>query len=199
MDAALHWLQIGFPIDTIKLVVRDEESLSEALPLFKAGASGLNALPVSGSAGSEKMKMQAGRGVQTATFEVFISYSREDESAAKAFEAILQGSGLTVFRDLTALEVGDSWQHKIYDAMESCTAVAIFLSPSFLASKMCIEEFNIAKTRHREGDDIVLFPILLREAKLPAYIRQVQYVDCRVSDQAKISAAADNLVRRLRA
>lgn len=35
LDAATHWLAIGFPLSTIKLVVRSKDSLSEALPIFR--------------------------------------------------------------------------------------------------------------------------------------------------------------------
>jgi len=108
-------------------------------------------------------------------------------------------SGLAVFRDLTAIEVGDPWQHKIYDALEGCTAAAILLSPAFLESKMCKDEFNIAYARKRDQENIVLFPILLRDAALPTYMRLINYTDCRINDHTKISAAAEQLARLLRA
>jgi hypothetical protein len=75
----------------------------------------------------------------------------------------------------------------------------MFLSPSFLHSKMCKEEFNIAKARDRDQENIVLFPILLRDAELPTYMKLINYVDCRINDQAKILAAAGQLVRKLHA
>jgi TIR domain len=84
---------------------------------------------------------------------------------------------------LTGIEVGDPWQHKIYDALEGCAAAAILLSPPFLESKMCKDEFNIAYAR---------------DAALPTYMRLINYTDCRIDDHAKISAAAKQLVRKVR-
>ncbi len=202
VDAAVHWLHTGYPLDTIKLVVRSEQSLGEALPLFRAGASILNSLTLSGRAGAAPTGnplIQIEGEIKAANFDVFISYSRQDELAAKALEATLVSSGLAVFRDLTAIEVGDPWQHKIYDALEGCTAAAILLSPAFLESKMCKDEFNIAYARKRDQENIVLFPILLRDAALPTYMRLINYTDCRINDHTKISAAAEQLVRLLRA
>ena len=36
MDAAVHWLRVGFPIEKIKLVVRNDLSVEEALPIFQS-------------------------------------------------------------------------------------------------------------------------------------------------------------------
>lgn len=201
MEFAVRWLQIGYPLDTIKFVVRSETSLAKATPLFKAGVKFIDNLGA-----ANRVELPSGRTVsipkdsdkKSSNFDVFISYSREDESAAKALESVLTSSGFAVFRDLTAMEVGDGWQQKIYDALEKCAAAAILLSPAFLSSKMCKEEFNIAKARQRDLEDIILFPMLVRDAALPTYMRLTNYTDCRINDPTKISVAAEQLIRRLR-
>ncbi len=68
---------------------------------------------------------------------------------------------------------------QVVRAIDDCNKVLTFYSPSYLDSKVCIEEFNIALCRHRESEDPVLLPVYLYSASLPTYMRLVQFSDCR--------------------
>jgi TIR domain len=192
LDAAKHWLAIGFPMHTIKLVVRSESALAEALPIFRkygrARTSAKNRPRKPARRSGAKAPIE-----HSARYDVFVSYSHQDGDAARHLAANLQRFGLRVFIDRSEIDVGASWQQKIFDALESCSATATLYSPSYLQSKVCQEEFNISRLRHRESDQGVIFPVLLEDTELPAYMRVLNYVDCRINDMAKIASAADNL------
>jgi hypothetical protein len=74
--------------------------------------------------------------------------------------------------------------------------VLALYSPAYLASRICREEFNLARLRHAEESD-VLFPVLLRQSELPLYMRAIHYLDCREADAAKLRSAADELAAAL--
>ncbi|CAN5330626.1 hypothetical protein BH10PSE6_BH10PSE6_46360 [soil metagenome] len=132
-------------------------------------------------------------------YDVFISYSRKDEEAAKHLHKCLTEPphALKVFIDKQAIDIGAAWQQEIFDALENCRSTAVLYSPDFLQSKVCKEEFNIAWMRRRETDAPV-FPLLVREVALPTYMRLVNYVDCCTSDTAKIADAATTVAVNLK-
>ncbi len=59
-------------------------------------------------------------------------------------------------RDKTAAD-------QVVRAIDDCNKVLTFYSPSYLDSKVCIEEFNIALCRHRESDR----PVYCRSISIP--------------------------------
>ena len=130
-------------------------------------------------------------------YDVFVSYSRKDKGAAGYLAKCLEGAKLRVFIDKVDIEPGASWQQKIFDALDSCNLTAVLYSPDFIKSEYCKDEFNIAYLRRKKQNRNVLFPLLLRKADLPTYMEALNYVDCRISDKAKIKAAAKQLIASL--
>jgi hypothetical protein len=191
LTAAKNWLTIGFPLRTIKLVVRSEGALAEAIPIFKRYQEpGSPTGPQAGTQGQD-------RSSHAAAYDVFVSYSRQDEGAAQHLATRLKQSGLTVFIDRSEIDVGSSWQQKIFDALESCQVTVALYSPGFVESKVCKEEFNISWARGREEGRSMIFPLLVRDASLPTYMKLLNYIDCRVSDHGKIASAASALATNL--
>ena len=93
--------------------------------------------------------------------------------------------------------VGAAWQQHIFDSLDQSRKVICALSPDYLASRVCKEEFNIALFRHREASDGVLLPLYLYTAELPTYMKLVQYEDVREGDRAKIAGSAERLLGQL--
>jgi hypothetical protein len=71
------------------------------------------------------------------------------------------------------------------------------LSPDYLGSKVCKEEFNIAWIRARETDEDLIFPVYLYTAALPTYMKYRNYFDCREGDRSKIAEASKKLLSAL--
>jgi TIR domain len=113
-------------------------------------------------------------------YDVFISYWRRDKSAAQHLIKKLNEPGLASSSTGWKIKTGASWQQKIFDALDDCNLTAVLYSPTYLQSKVCKEEFNIAWIRQRELEREVLFPRLIEDASWPTYMKMLNYEDCRV-------------------
>ncbi|HEY6912165.1 MAG TPA: toll/interleukin-1 receptor domain-containing protein [Myxococcales bacterium] len=130
-----------------------------------------------------------------ASYDCFISYSREDEKEVDALVQQLKNAHpeLRVFQDKLEIQLGDSWQSELDEVLETCRKVIAIYSPTYLTSRMCMEEFNMARLRHRENESGVLLPVYLRSTKLPLYMRSLQYFDCREADPKRIAGCCERL------
>jgi hypothetical protein len=187
IDAAAKWLEIGIPVEVIKIVERDEakaRSLQKTMSRLKALRQGplLRQAALPGRSGGFE-------------YDVFMSYAHEDSEAADYLvsELAAHPSGPRVFQDAPSIRPGDPWQQRVWEALDACRKIVALYSEPYLMSKVCQEEYNIARTRHRnEGD--VLVPIYLASAKLPTYIRILDYIDCRESDRTRLQAALPEIL-----
>jgi hypothetical protein len=187
VDAAVHWLSAGLPLDCIKIVIRDRDTGDEGMleEAFAAVKAAVTASP-------------AAR-VAPWRFDLFVSYSHKDKASVDFLVGEIKRANPSVrlFLDRLELRPGAAWQQHIYDALEQSRKVATFFSPPYLQSKVCVEEYNIAHTRHRESAESVLLPVYLRSAPLPTYMRLVQYIDAREGEAPHLTAAATELTRNL--
>jgi len=197
VDAATHWLGAGLPLDVIRIVAYSTDDLAAAKAVFAEAKSQLTA--GSATRGATEPGAAAPGEDEEIEFDVFLSYAHEDATAAELFEEELlrQRPGLRLFFDRKSLKTGSAWQPEIFESLDHCHRVVAMLSPSYLASRVCKEEFNIAWVRGREADEDVLFPLYLLTAALPTYMKYRQYADCRELDLVKLAGAAAELVALL--
>jgi len=189
VKAAVNWLALGLSLECIKIVARisydtaDEDEYRAAFARVKEAISHDAADPSSASP----------------HYDVFISYAHEDEKEVRLLveDLLSRRCELRVFLDRLELKPGMSWQQHIFEALDDSRRVVSVLSPDYLASKVCKEEFNIAMVRHRESSEEILTPLYLRSANLPTYMRLLQYVDSREADRSKIEQAAQVILDRL--
>ncbi len=182
-EAAHHWLASGLPVNVIKLVVFEGASVARLQTLFETLSCRQ----------TETVRDTGAQPREAPLYHLFMSYAHLDAAAVDVLVANLRTArpGLRVFQDTLEINPGLSWQAEIDSALESCQRVITVYSPAYLASPVCIEEFNMARLRHRESPTPVLFPIYLRTvAQLPLYMKMVQHVDCREADLARLAAAA---------
>jgi hypothetical protein len=180
VNASLHWLSAGLPVDTIKIVVYAE---GEAELLRRQFASLVTA---SSPIVHASEAAHAGREV----YDFFVSYAHDDRAEVDVLVEALKGArpSTRVFQDKLELKLGEAWQEELDRALEFCRKVIAVYSPSYLKSKMCMEEFNMARLRHRESEKGVLLPIYLRSANLPLYVRSLQYMDCREGNVGRVKS-----------
>lgn len=188
VEAAWHWLAIGLPLRRLKIVVHPNDNPAAMAVVFGRVKERLGAVSVSHGAAARPPK-----------FDAFISYSHEEREQADALISALAGArpALRLFVDRLELRPGAAWQQHIYDALDDCRKVVTLLSPAYLASKVCKEEFNIAVFRHRESSEDVLIPIFLRTANLPTYMKLLQGLDAREGQPEKLAEVADRLVHEI--
>ena len=187
LDAAMHWMSIGFPLKTLKIVTYSDKQSNEAKELFG------------------KFKNANQPSVQTKKlinkYDVFISYAHENRVAMEILceELLKQDSSIKIFLDKKDINVGASWQKKIFESLDECKKVVVLYSPDYLQSKVCQEEYNIAWARDRNtSEDIdIMFPINLYSSNLPTYMKVKNFVDCREGDYEKIKIASSKLVSEL--
>jgi hypothetical protein len=216
LDAALHWLARGLPVEVIKVVVYSAEDAETARALFARIKSRYTARPYRGALPRvahatrsidrelhvEYAAYDADDDAETEAepYDCFISYAREDEAEVQALVRTLKEvkPDARIFLDRLEINLGDSWQAEIDEALEGCRKVIAVYSPAYLQSKVCIEEFNMARLRHRENGGGVLVPIYLRtvDPRLPLYMRSLNYVDCREGDPGRIDSACRGVVAK---
>jgi hypothetical protein len=182
-DASVHWLSAGLPLDRVKIVIRDSRSLRETFSRVK----------------SRHAMVSSGPQSPAFSFDVFVSYSHRNKANIDDLVKNLQGRrpSLRVFLDRLELRPGVAWQQHIFESLDQSRKVICALSPDYLASKVCNEEFNIALIRHREATDGVLLPLYLYTSELPTYMKAIQYEDVREGDHAKIAESAERLLQQL--
>jgi len=186
LEAAINWLEIGLPLERLTIVAHQDAHAEEARQVFRARKAEYE-MPSTAPA-------PAGF-----DYDVFISYAHANTAEREALEAALQAArpGIRVFVDRHEIEIGVSWQLKIFESLERSRKVVALLSPEYLASKACKEEFGIAWIRgNRIGKDL-LFPLYVHTAGLPAYMAYWNYLDCRDGDQSRLAEASQRLLEAL--
>jgi hypothetical protein len=180
LEASFHWLGIGLPLECIKIVGFGDnwqlDLYGEVFAEFKSRTATFQPPPPP----------------QRWKYDAFISYSHRDTGIVDHFRMQLTHArpSIRLFVDRLALQPGAAWQQQLFEVIDDCAKVIPFLSPDYLDSKICKEEYNIAYYRHRDSDTGVLVPVYLRSAQLPTYMKVTQWIDCREADVDKIGAAA---------
>ena len=112
------------------------------------------------------------RGMTSAAFDVFVSYSHEDEakqggrvlSFIKSFEdeySVVTGEDLRIFVDRDGIEWGDAWRERISKGITEATFFLPVITPKFLLSKECRKEFlDFAREAELRSLEKLLLPIL---------------------------------------
>lgn len=177
LRAAVHWLSQGLPLKCLKIVESVPEKAGRLHSAFKSAEFQTHA---SISAPQSAMR-----------YDAFISYSRNDREYARVVADALResNSAARIFVDELELNPGESWQQAIYDILDASARIITLISPDYLQSKVCKEEFNIALFRNRESEANILFPIYLKTTVLPTYMKMVNYADCREADAEKLRRA----------
>lgn len=183
LQAAVNWFLLDLPLEVIRLVEVSEKKAYEmkgAFAILKRAYAD---------------QTRVANTTPEYRYDVFISYSHKNRHEAQFIheELLRANPALRVFIDEAELDTGAAWQQALYEALDDCHRVIAVLSPHYLQSKVCKEEFNIALARHREQGSTVLSPIYLYSAPLPTYMQMIQFADCREFDHDALRAACQQL------
>lgn len=187
VDAAEHWMALGLPLKRLKIVAHSSYQADEARQLFAV-------LKEKHNRSSPPVETE-----QHSQYDVFISYAHEDKEAAEVIVEELKKlwPAVRIFLDRLSIKIGSAWQPEIFEAIDACKKILVLFSPSYLNSKVCKEEFNIAWARSREAGEDYVFPLYLYSAALPTYMKYRLYLDCREFDAFKVRSACADLVTSL--
>ncbi|GAC1560463.1 MAG: hypothetical protein NVS2B7_34910 [Herpetosiphon sp.] len=185
LDAATHWLTLGLPVHTLKIVVFLPEQVTTARSTFVEWSNS-HAVPTL-------------MPTHNYSYDLFMSYSHENKDSVDFLVTYLmkQRPKLRIFLDRKALDPGMAWQQEIYEAIDNCRYVVAIYSPDYIRSKMCRNEFGIATYRQLNQGNQLLFPIFLFDAQLPSYMGAIHYDDCREGSEELLVEACHRILTRL--
>lgn len=183
IEASINWFKLGLPVKTLKIV---EVSSTKAMEL-KGAFAVLKHYYHTQEQNNRRQQFE---------YDYFISYSHDDiEQVSFLYDELHRiNPDVRVFMDRQNLKAGSAWQQELYETIDRCAQIITVYSPTYLASKVCREEYNIALMRHREEGDI-LVPLYLYSASLPTYMKLIQYLDCREADYDKITASCASMLQ----
>ncbi len=140
--------------------------------------------------------------VDEETYDVFLSYAEEDKDAAAKITQVLQAelADVRVFDYRFSIDVGQSWQQEIDEAIESCRKIVALMSEDYFESPECKEELMIARLRNKRSNFEVFFPLYWKDAgqALALWLQAITYSDCREGDAEKLGDVSKRLAEQLR-
>jgi hypothetical protein len=111
--------------------------------------------------------------------QVFTSYSRRDTETVDNIVEEMNQAGISVWIDREAIKAGNTWRVQIVQAIDTCDAFVLMLSPNSAASDNVRREIDLASESGR-----VIFALVLEPVKLPPEIRYqlagLQFIDVKM-------------------
>ena len=111
--------------------------------------------------------------------QVFTSYSRRDTETVDTIVEKMSQAGLSVWIDREAIRAGNQWRVQIVQAIDTCRAFVLMLSPNSAASDNVRKEIDLSQDSGR-----TIFAVMLEPTKLPAEIRYqlagLQFIDVQM-------------------
>src|SRR4051794_11996616 len=118
-------------------------------------------------------------------FDVFLSYSRRDETVVRRVAERLVRTGLTPWFDKWSLTPGGAWQEEMGAGLDASSACAVFIGPGDLGAWES-QEGAVAVDRAAKDRRFRLIPVLLPGVEdpfdpntLPHFLRARTWVDFR--------------------
>ncbi len=121
---------------------------------------------------------------------IFLSYPHKDTSKAQQLQAVLTQGGHEVWTDAEII-AGQNWREQLEAEIQRTDAIALALTPNWLASPICQWEFVTAVENSKK-----VIPVLLSAGmSLPNRLSRYQYADLsRGFDRATVQKLLDDLV-----
>ncbi|XP_068703080.1 uncharacterized protein [Montipora foliosa] len=191
LDSAIHWIKAGLLLKNLKIVLHSRnphqydtsfEGLFNCFQEFKDKYD------------DKKLEYET-----EVIYDVYVSNSPKDHECALSIVTFLQAQkSVSVFHDFQELNENESWQEEIFNIMGKCSRVIALLSPSYLETESCIEQYNMALCINRRSNGTFLAPFYITSVdSMPTYMSLIQYEDCRPKDAWKIRTASDNVAESL--
>lgn len=111
--------------------------------------------------------------------KVFISYSRADTDFVNRLCKELELRGVSIWRDVKDIQVGDSIIQSIQDGIKQSNFFLLVLSKSSVKKKWVLREYQTAlnKQLSKDGISIKILPVLKEGCEIPELLRDIKYAD----------------------
>jgi hypothetical protein len=131
------------------------------------------------------------------TYDVFISYGREDIDWVRTLAENLYRAGLEVFFDEWDILAGDIIGLRREEGLRTATAGIVVLSPNSVRPAWVNEEY-FALLERATGGQHRLIPVLLGEVELPPFVKSRKYIDFCGADKFTYRRRFEELVGAVR-
>ncbi|XP_072027087.1 uncharacterized protein [Amphiura filiformis] len=199
-ETAMNWMKAGLPLKLLKIVLfariedgkvnksfmRRHEDLCRKFDQIKETYS-------------QKEKEEYDEDVPS-EYDVYLSCSEKDSNIATKLEEELQKArpDIKICKEYQKLDKDSAWQTDMYDIMRKCARVVPVLTPNYLTSLSCLEQYHLALCCNRRTRRHLLAPLYVHSVEnLPTYISLVQYVDCRENDETKLAQSCSDLAKSI--
>ncbi|XP_071080878.1 uncharacterized protein [Haliotis cracherodii] len=180
VDGACHWIKAGLPLRCLKIVLYAAELNMrdiEAVKLFKQ---------------LKKVweKQNLTQPEEDQSIDVFISHSNHDNHWADKIAAQLTEirPGLKVYKQQLQFSADEVWQENVFHVMMQSVRIIAILSPAYVESQECLEQFNIALCVNRLSAHHQICPMYVETVtSIPSYMQLVQYVECRQRKEGEVT------------
>ncbi|XP_072037364.1 uncharacterized protein [Amphiura filiformis] len=195
--AAVNWMKAGLPLRLLKIVLYAK---SIDGPVHQSSFANSRYGDVCGKFAELKEKYDSQYLVPKAVpieFDIYLSYSEDDQGVVATIQDGLKSikSDVRIYGNKQKIDSEAVWQQDMYQVMIRSARVVTVLSPHYLKSTACVEQYNIALCCNRRAHRDMLAPIYVNSIDLmPTYMGLVQYVDCRPNDNKKIEEACKALI-----
>jgi hypothetical protein len=126
---------------------------------------------------------------------IFLSHSSRDKQFVTKLASDLANLGFPVWFDSWELEMGDSLHNKIYEGIDSSSAMILVMSKNSVKSSWVNKELRGALLKEEELKNRFLIPIKLDDCKIPLPVRDRIFADFSSGYQMQL----EKLERALRA
>jgi TIR domain len=191
LTAATRWMEFGLPLQRLRIFIRYYDDNDPAIAVFDDFARRVQ--PQNGES-----TPPLPTDMRDAT--VFISYAHADgRPSADAIRSYISAAAPKVrtLMDAVSIDVGSYWQSRIGDLIEDSNRVIFVVTEGFWQSKVCLEEYGMARVLDHERGGGVLFPIYALSCDLPLHFKILNYEDCREADHVRIRSACDRMLATL--
>lgn len=199
LAAAGRWMEFGLPLDRLRIVVYYSDAYDPAITAFDDFA---RTVQRTGSAAdyAATTDVTPARLGNKPDPSVFISYAHADgrpsvDEICSHISAVAPKVRTLV--DIVDIDVGTYWQPRIAELIQSSNKVVLVVTEGFWESKVCLDEYNMARVLDCDRGGGVLFPIYALSCDLPLHFRILNYEDCREADPKRLREACDRLVETL--
>jgi hypothetical protein len=108
---------------------------------------------------------------------VFISHTHADKPFVRRIGADLAGLGARVWIDEAELNIGDSLNRRIAEAIDQMEFLAVVLSPEAVGSRWVQQELEQAMSGQLTDKNVKVLPLLYRACEIPGFLRGKLYAD----------------------
>jgi hypothetical protein len=120
--------------------------------------------------------------VKKSKYDVFLSYSRQDQVFVRRLVDRLQESGISVFFDEAEIATGGDLAAALHRVVQEAKYVLIVMSPAYFASQWSQQELALALQEEFSTKRTKVLPLMLRDCEVPVLLRDKLYADFRDPD-----------------